>query len=132
MKKIRIPVIENPHGGVSSFAEDEHSLDDYNGMFISSRQEALNFRHRSSEPGYFSSWHVAGDPTLIIIRQGTLRLSLRSGEYRDFSAGDQFIARDFLAPDTQFDDTVHGHTAEVIGDVVLLAFHLKLSEVQGV
>ncbi len=129
MKTIRIPVIENPQGGFSCFAEDEHSLDEFSGMFISPRQGALNFRHRSSEPGYFSSWHVAGDPTLIIIRQGTLRLSLRSGEYRDFSVGDQFIARDFLASNTHFDDAVHGHTAEVLGDEVLLALHIKLSEI---
>lgn len=131
MKTITIPVIENPQGGASCFVEESYSLDDYNGMFISQRQEALNFRHRSSEPGYFSPWHVAGDSTLIIIRQGRLRLSLRSGEYRDFSAGDQFIARDFLVADTEFDNALHGHTAEVLGDEALLAVHVKLEACKG-
>jgi len=95
-------------------------------MLISDRQQTLNFRHRESEPGYSSTWHVAGDPTLIIVRQGKLRISLRDGSHRDFGAGDQFIARDFLAPGVEFDQSVHGHTAEVLGNVSFYAVHLKL------
>lgn len=98
-------------------------------MFITDRIDALNFRHRASEPGYFSSWHVAGDPTLIIIRSGILRMTLRNGEYRDFKAGDLFIAQDHLQVGEVFDEKYHGHTAELIGDERLLAVHIKLASI---
>ena len=112
--------------GISIFNDKQLSLEDYNGLFITDRINALNFRHRASEPGYFSSWHVAGDPTLIIVRTGILRISLRNGEYRDFSAGDQFIAQDCLQIGEIFDENIHGHTAQLIGDERLLAVHIKL------
>lgn len=127
MKTITVPVIENPDGAASRFNEESYALEDFNGMFISTRQEALNFRHRTSEPGYTSDWHVAGDPTLILVRQGTLRIGLRDGSYYDFSAGDLFIARDHVQG--EFAPAIHGHTAEVIGHEPLLALHLKLSQV---
>jgi len=132
---IDIPVLHSPidpetqHTGVSVFINQTYSLDDYSGLFITPRIESANFRHRMSQPGYFSSWHVAGDPTLIIIRAGTLRMTLRDGSYQDFSAGDMFIAKDRLQPDETFDDQRHGHTAELIGDQPLLAVHIKLANV---
>jgi len=136
MNDINIPVLSAPieastgRTGHSVFSDMHYSLQDYNGLFITDRMDALNFRHRASEPGYFSSWHVAGDPTLIIIRSGTLRMTLRSGEYRDFSAGDQFIAQDHLQVGEAFDNKVHGHTAELIGSETLLAVHIKIGEIE--
>jgi len=125
------PIVANTgKTGHSMFSDTHYSVQDYNGLFITDRMDALNFRHRASEPGYFSSWHVAGDPTLIIIRSGILRMTLRSGEYRDFSAGDLFIAQDHLQVGEEFDDEVHGHTAELIGDETLLAVHIKIGEIE--
>ncbi|MCV6604181.1 MAG: hypothetical protein OIF34_02680 [Porticoccaceae bacterium] len=129
MTTITIPVLENPDCGPSVFTEQPLSLEDYNGLMISARIDALNFRHRASEPGYFSSWHMAGDATLILIRQGTLRIGLRDGSYRDFSAGDMFIAKDRLANGEQFNEQHHGHTAQVIGTDTLLALHIKLESI---
>ena len=137
MKTISVPVLKSSHAKTqglnktsSSFFNDtQYSLEDYNGLFITDRIDALNFRHRISEPGYFSSWHVAGDPTLIIIRSGILRIGLRNGDYRDFTAGDLFIAQDYLQPNEMFDDLIHGHTAELIGNETLLAVHFKLATV---
>ena len=94
-------------------------------MFISPRQSALNFRHRVSKPGYFSDCHVAGDPTLIIIRSGILRISLRDNSYHDFA--DVFIAQYKLEGNARFDNHIHGHKGQVIGDKNLIAIHLKLS-----
>ncbi len=121
---------ETSKTGASIFKDVLYSLEDYNGLFITDRIDALNFRHRVSQPGYFSSWHVAGDPTLIIVRSGTLRIGLRNGEYRDFTAGDMFIAQDYLQIDEVFDDEIHGHTAELVSDQALLAVHIKLSAKQ--
>ncbi|WP_445177025.1 hypothetical protein [Psychromonas algicola] len=115
--------------GCSVFNDQQYSLEDYNGLWITDRMNALNFRHRMSEPGYSSSWHVAGDPTLIIIRAGILRIGLRNGKSRDFKAGDQFIAMDRLQEGETFDDQVHGHTAELIGDQTLFAVHIKLASI---
>ncbi|WP_211236457.1 hypothetical protein [Marinomonas ushuaiensis] len=140
MNQISLPVLSSPvtvnnnpeseyrNGtGYSVFNDVTYSLENYNGLFITDRMDALNFRHRISEPGYFSSWHVAGDPTLIVIRSGILRITLRNGDYRDFTAGDMFIAQDCLQADEVFNDQVHGHTAELIGDQALSAVHIKLS-----
>jgi len=124
---IIVPVLCNADTGYSAFTDQPHTLEDYNGLFISPRINALNFRHRVSQPGYFSSWHVAGDPTLIIIRAGTLRIGLRDGSYRDFTAGDIFIAQDKLPENAAFDNQVHGHTAQLIGEQKLLALHIKLA-----
>ncbi|MDM3872578.1 hypothetical protein QSV34_14590 [Porticoccus sp. W117] len=126
MTTVTIPILENPNSGPSLFTEQTLSLEDYNGLIISPRIDALNFRHRVSEPGYFSDWHVAGDPTLIVIRQGMLRIGLRDGSYRDFSAGDVFIAKDRLSDSEVFDEQRHGHTAQVAGTKTLLALHIKL------
>lgn len=139
MKTISLPVlnsplVENQKGnktteitGYSVFNDIEYSIEDYNGLFITDRIEAQNFRHRMSEPGYFSTWHVAGDATLIIVRSGTLRMTLRNGDYRDFSAGDMFVAQDYLQNNETFNNEVHGHTAELIGDEPLFAVHIKLA-----
>jgi hypothetical protein len=128
------PLVENQKGnktteitGYSVFNDIEYSIEDYNGLFITDRIEAQNFRHRMSEPGYFSTWHVAGDATLIIVRSGTLRMTLRNGDYRDFSAGDMFVAQDYLQNNETFNNEVHGHTAELIGDEPLFAVHIKLA-----
>lgn len=129
MTNLIVPVLCNIETQSSYFEDQVYSLDDYNGLFISSRQEALNFRHRMSEPGYFSDWHVAGDPTLLIIRSGILRIGLRDGSYRDFCAGDVFIAQDKVLDATLFDKQVHGHTAQVIGNQPLVALHIKLSSI---
>lgn len=117
---------ETKQTGCSVFEEQSLSMEDYNGLFITQRIGAQNFRHRMSQPGYYSDWHVAGDATLIIIRTGTLRIGLRNGEYKDFSAGDMFIAKDKLQEDEVFNTDVHGHTAEVIGEQILTAVHIKL------
>ena len=129
MSHILVPVLCNIETEYSYFVDQTYSLEDYNGLFISPRQQALNFRHRMSEPGYFSDWHVAGDPTLLLIRAGRLRIGLRDGSFRDFIAGDAFIAQDRLLENALFDDEVHGHTAQVIGEHPLLAVHIKLSSI---
>jgi hypothetical protein len=127
MPNISIPILCNVKTVHSYFIDQQYCLDDYNGLFISPRQHALNFRHRISESGYYSDWHVAGDPTLIIIRSGILRIGLRDASYRDFTTGDVFIAQDRLAANTTFENNIHGHTAQVKGDQQLIALHLKLS-----
>lgn len=135
LNSITLPVLYSPINETSDetdrsiFTDQILSLDDYNGLFITPRIDALNFRHRMSAPNYFSDWHVAGDATLIIIRSGVLRIGLRNGEHRDFNAGDMFVAKDRLQADEDFDSEKHGHTAAVIGNEVLTAVHIKLSEV---
>jgi hypothetical protein len=131
---LTIPVLSSPidavtkKTGVSVFTDQILSMDDYNGLFITPRIGALNFRHRYSEANYSSDWHMAGDATLLIIRSGTLRIGLRNGDYKDFSAGDMFIAKDRLQKEEVFNSDLHGHTAAVIGEHNLTAVHIKLSE----
>ena len=123
--KVNIDMITIDDDGRSIFAQIQHPLTDHNGMFISERQQSLNFRHRLSNAGYKSDWHTAGDPTLIIIMKGQITLELRSGEKKTFIAGQQFIAADYLLEDLE-DESITGHRAYIEGREALQAVHIKL------
>jgi hypothetical protein len=114
--------------GISYFNEITFKKNDRNGMLLSDRIPAQNFRLRESMPGYSTDWHLSGDPTLIIIQKGILRISLQNGIYKDFKSGDMFIAADNLPENIFFDPNIHGHRAEVFGDETLLAVHIKLAD----
>ena len=114
--------------GISYFNEITFKKNDRNGMLLTDRIPAQNFRLRESMPGYFTDWHLSGDPTLIIIQKGILRISLQNGIYKDFKSGDMFIAADNLPENIVFDSKIHGHRAEVFGDETLLAVHIKLAD----
>ncbi len=121
------PLLTVDEGGKSIFQQQTYPKAIEGAMILTEQISAINFRCRESLAGYQSEWHIAGDPTLIIVQQGCLRVYLRSGEYRDFSAGECFIAADYLPLGSVFDDSFHGHRAEVIGSDTLRALHIKLS-----
>lgn len=123
----KIACIIADKSNISRFAI--HEVEQYlkYGMLLSDQIGAHNLRIRESEPGYSANWHIAGDPTLIIIQNGRLRITLQSGEYNDFVAGEMFIAADRLPDQVVFDSQLHGHKAEVIGDEPLRAVHIKLA-----
>lgn len=129
MKKLIISEVSVNDAFVSIFSEATHEQNARGGMLLTDRIDALNFRIRESAPGYQADWHVAGDPTLLLIQQGTLRITLRDGSYRDFSAGDMCIAKDYLPKDVPFDTARHGHQASVVGETDLKAVHIKLGTV---
>lgn len=122
-----IPTITVDSHYRSVFSEEQVPASWWSNMLLSEQIPAVNFRWRCSEVGYASRWHVAGDPTLIIVLSGCLRILLRDGSYRDFSTGDRFIAKDFVPAGQSFDDAFHGHRAELIGENKLEAIHIKLS-----
>jgi hypothetical protein len=112
--------------GHSIFTQKAYPKSERNGMYLSEQIGSKNFRIRESDSHYHSSWHLAGDPTLIIVLQGILRITLQNHQYIDFGVGDMFIAADNLPKDVQFDSSIHGHMAEVISDLPLKAIHIKL------
>lgn len=123
-----IPSVCNDGRGVSVFSSRQVDLNGTNARMLSEQQAACNFRLRKSDKHYAADWHVAGDPTLLIILTGTLRISLRNGEQLDLNAGQLFIAEDYLQTGVEFVQGQHGHRAEVIGDTALSALHLKLAK----
>lgn len=125
MNEIIIDVITINDDGISYFVEQNMPLEEFSGMFISQRQQALNFRHRISHVGYQSDWHVAGDPTLIVVLSGALEIELRNGDKRVYHQGLQFIAADYL-PEKEALSSKHGHRARVIGEHAFQAVHIKL------
>ena len=125
---IEVCCVTNDGQGESSFATRSIELHGSPERSLSEQLPALNFRLRTSHHAYSSDWHVAGDPTLLIMLSGTIRIVLRNGETRDFSAGEMFIAQDFLATHVQFNDGLHGHRAEVVGGQDISVLHLKLSK----
>lgn len=131
LTKQSIPVIDVDDNGISIFSESDYDLSQRGGMFLSEQLSALNFRLRRSAAAYRADWHVAGDPTLIVVLAGTVRITLRDGDYRDFEAGEIFIAKDRLLSGQKFDECRHGHSAEVIGDCALNAIHIKLDRLEG-
>jgi len=96
------------------------------GMRLTPRIAAGSLRLRTSEPGYVSDWHVAGEAVLIVVQRGVLRIELRDGSSRDFGPGDAFIAADGLGEGAGLDGEGHGHRARVVGDARLEAVHVKL------
>lgn len=108
------------------FTDVTFEKNDRNGLLLSDQIGAKNFRLRESFVGYSTDWHLAGDPTLIIIQKGILRITLRNNQYIDFEAGEQFIASDNLPKNIAFDNTIHGHKATVLGEENLMAIHIKL------
>lgn len=114
---------ENNH---SVFSEIQYVQYDRVGMLLSDQIGAKNFRLRESAVGYTTQWHLSGDPTLISILKGTLRITLQNNNHIDFKAGEVFIAADNLPQGVVFDSKIHGHKAEVIGEESLYAFHIKL------
>ena len=120
--------IDNNGCETSFFTNRDFILNGSPERFLSEQISAENFRLRSSHAEYSSGFHVAGDPTLIVVLSGILRIELRSGKYHDFAKGEMFIANDFLAEGVEFDDTLHGHRAEVVGEQELKALHLKLEK----
>ena len=126
MSVFNIPTITTDSNHQSVFSTTSYEQEQRGGMLLSRRIEARNFRLRLSEPGYETAWHLAGDPTLIIVQNGTLRIELRDGSFREFSSGEQFIAADNLPADIPFDEEKHGHRAQVLGTETLRAVHIKL------
>jgi hypothetical protein len=123
-----IPVVTNNGDGVSFFSIQEIPLEGTVERLLSDQQSAVNFRWRESDASYASGFHVAGDPTLLVILSGTLGVELQNGEERHFSAGEYFIAEDYLSDDVVFDETIHGHRAYVMNGQRLSALHLKLDK----
>jgi hypothetical protein len=123
----KIPSVTNDGYGKSVFGTREIELSGLSNWMLSEQQSALNFRLRSSTNPYQSDWHLAGDPTLLIILTGVIEIQLRDGSSQQFAAGDLFIAEDYLIDGVVFDDS-HGHCAQVIGQEVLEALHLKLDK----
>lgn len=123
----KIPSVTNDGYGRSVFGTQEIELSGSSNWMLSEQQAALNFRLRSSTNPYQSDWHLAGDPTLLIILTGVIEIQLRDGSSQQFAAGDLFIAEDYLIDGVVFDDR-HGHCARVIGQEVLQALHLKLGK----
>ncbi len=63
---------------------------------------------RSSEPGYFSDWHIAPRRQYVITLSGEAEIGLGDGTIHRLQAGDVNLAEDL---------TGHGHTTRVVGDV---------------
>ena len=122
-----IPVVSIDQNWQSIFVERDFESNPRGGMLLTDQIGAKNLRLRQSEAGYFADWHVAGDATLIIIQQGVLKITLQNGASKCFKAGDLFIVEDYLPENVIFDSSKHGHQAEVVGEEVLKAVHVKLS-----
>lgn len=127
MDPINIITITVDNNFVSVFSQEIYERSVRGGMILTDRINAQNLRLRESASGYTTDWHIAGDPTLIIVQQGTLRITLQNGEFKDFHTGDQFIAKDYLPNNISFDLKIHGHKAEVMGQDIFKAVHIKLS-----
>ena len=129
--KHTLPTLITGEDGRTVWAQRDWPIEARGGMLLSPRIDCSSLRLRRSEPGYEADWHVAGDPTLIVVQKGTLRIGLRDGTTRDFGPGDAFIAADAVPGGEDFDPDRHGHCAEVVGDAALEAVHIKLTGLLG-
>lgn len=127
-KAVTIPSIVNNGQGQSVFSSREVDLNGTDTRMLSDQISAVNFRLRESDTSYSSSWHVAGDATLLVVLAGVMRIELRDGSIQEFASGDMFIAEDYLPEGVPFDEALHGHRAEAIGDQALSVIHIKLEK----
>lgn len=125
-KPFIVATITTNETGISVFDEVEFDVNQRGGMFLTDQIASKNFRIRKSNLGYETDFHLSGDATFIVILKGTLKIELQNGDYKLFSAGDYFIAKDNLPDNILFDSNIHGHKASVIGDESLEAIHIKL------
>ena len=129
--KHALPALITGEDGRTIWAAHDWPVETRGGMLLSPRIGCSSLRLRRSEPGYTADWHVAGDPTLIVIRSGRVRLVLRDGSERVFGAGDAFVAADDVPGTKAFDPGLHGHRAEVVGGEAFEAIHIKLTPLAG-
>lgn len=125
-KPFIVTTITTNDSGISVFDEIEFDVNQRGGMFLTDQIASKNFRIRKSNLGYETDFHLSGDATFIVILKGILKIELQNGDYKLFSAGDYFIAKDNLPENLIFDSKIHGHKASVIGDESLEAIHIKL------
>ena len=125
-KPFIVTTITTNESGISIFDEVEFDVNQRGGMFLTDQIAAKNFRIRKSNLGYETDFHLSGDATFIVILKGTLKIELQNGDYKLFSAGEYFIAKDNLPENIIFDRKIHGHKASVIGNESLEAIHIKL------
>ena len=118
--------ISTNKSGISVFSETNFEVHQRGGMLLTEQIASKNFRIRKSNIGYETDFHLSGDSTLIIILKGTLKIELQNGEFKTFSAGNSFIAKDDLPENVVFNNKIHGHKASVIGNETLEAIHIKL------
>jgi hypothetical protein len=126
LKSFIVTTITSNENGISVFSETDFEVHQRGGMFLTEQIASKNFRIRKSDLGYETEFHLSGDPTLIVIFKGTLKIELQNGEFKTFSAGNYFIAKDSLPENVVFDNKIHGHKASVIGNETLEAIHIKL------
>ena len=125
--QMTICTVTNDGKSATYFSEKQVALNGNEERQLSDQISALNFRLRTSDAPYASDWHVAGDPTLLIILKGIIEIELRNGTKKQFKAGEMFIAEDFLQTGIIFSDK-HGHSAKIIGEESIQALHLKLNK----
>ncbi|WP_396192256.1 hypothetical protein [Flavobacterium sp.] len=125
-KPFIVTTITTNENRISVFEEVAFDVNQRGGMYLTEQIAAKNFRIRKSNIGYETDFHLAGDATMLIILKGLLKIELQNGDYKLFSAGDYFIAKDNLPENIIFDSKIHGHKASVIGDELLEAIHIKL------
>lgn len=121
-----VTTITTNENGISVFSETDFEVSQRGGMFLTEQIASKNFRIRKSDVGYETDFHLSGDPTLLIILKGTLKIELQNGDYKLFTSGEYFIAKDNLPQNIVFDTKIHGHKASVIGNEKLEAIHIKL------
>jgi len=126
--QIKVCTVSSDGLGESYFDERMVTLNGDEQRRLSDQIDAVNFRLRTSNAEYASGWHVAGDPTLLIMLSGTIEIELRNGQKKQFGTGEMFIAEDFLQSGVEFDENQHGHRARVINNENIGVLHLKLNK----
>ena len=94
--------------------------------FLSAQLPAEMIQFRMSPAGFTAPWHCTGKAQWVIIVSGRMKITLRDGTFRVFSAGESFYSADVLPPGVEFDDEKHhGHTTEALGDEPLRTIFVR-------
>lgn|GEM_PF-284945 len=126
VKQQQVSVLTIDRNNRTVFGSIQFAQFELNNRLLTDRITTSSLRFRQSASSYQSDFHVAGDPTLIVILQGALQIALQSGATATFQQGECFIAADFLPKGVAFNANEHGHSAKVVGGDDFKAIHIKL------
>lgn len=92
---------------------------------LTSLMSSGGYQFRHSPVGFRSEFHVTTTPQWVFILNGNMKIGLRDGSYRIFGKGEYFYSNDVLREGESFDENVHGHNSELIGDKPLITLFLR-------
>ena len=92
---------------------------------LSPLAQGSGHQFRMSPVGFRSQFHCTTTPQWLIVLQGAMEIGLQDGNSRVFKAGQCFYSNDTLPLGSTFDEKLHGHNSQQVGDEPLVTVFVR-------